>query len=183
MTPQNRLRVSLATARYLDALERDDQAALDTLWLQAANDPELLAAFRDIHAGLIEEHARRNATEVQNTVASAVEEHMPGAEIVRPEIGPVTVADVAAELFRHPPALLPAEAHALNERLRSVTDLVPADLGLDAVAAWAESKFGPGPARYWAAFRQAALKARMRRSADTEFRLAARKTAPTPEGG
>lgn len=182
MTPHDRVRISLAAARYLDALERDDQAALDTLWAQAAGDAELLAAFHDINVGLLEESQARDRAAVESAVATAVERHLPSAEVVKPEAGPVTVADVAAELFRHPPARLPAEAHALNERLRSATDPLPADLGLDALIAWAEPRFGPGPARYWEAFRAAALKARMRRAADTEFQLAARKTAPRPEG-
>lgn len=183
MTPHDRIRISLTAARYLDALERDDQDALDALWSQAANDPDLLAAFHDINAGLVEDAQARDQVAVEAAVAAAVEKHLPSAEILNPETGPVTVADVAAELFRHPPDRLPAEAHALNERLRSAPDPLPADLGLEALIAWAEPNFGPAPARYWEAFRAVALKARMRRTADTEFQLAARKTAPKPEGG
>ena len=183
MTPHDRVRISLAAARYLDALERDDQDALDALWALAANDPEMLTAFNDINAGLLEEAQTRDLAAVESAVAAAVERHLPSADVVKPETGPVTVADVAAELFRHPPARMPAEAHALNEQLRTVADPLPADLGLAALLGWAESKFGPAPARYWEAFRQAALKARMRRAADTEFQLAARKTPPKPEGG
>lgn len=53
----DRLRTDLAAARYLDALGRDDRPALDALWAAAETDPELLAAFRDLHAGLVEEQA------------------------------------------------------------------------------------------------------------------------------
>jgi hypothetical protein len=183
MSPHERIRISLAAARYLDALEREDQGALDVLWAQAANDPDLLAAFHDINVGLLEEAQGTDRAAAEAAVAKAVAEHLPSAEVVRPEVGPVTVADVADELFRHPPERLPAEAHALNERLRSAPDPLPTDLGVDALIAWAEAKYGPAPARYWEAFRRAALKARMRRTADTEFRLAARQTAPRPGGG
>ena len=51
MTPNDRYRVSRAAARYLDALDRDDADALAALWAEAANDSDLQAAFRDIHAG------------------------------------------------------------------------------------------------------------------------------------
>lgn len=182
MTPHDRIRISIAAAQYLDALERDDQPALDALWAQAANDPELLAAFNDINAGLLEEAHAEDHSAVEAAVAKAVAEFLPSAEVVKPEVGPVTVADVAEELFRHPPERLPAEAHALNERLRSATEVLPTSLGIADLVAWAEARFGPAPARYWEAFRAAALKARMRRAADTDYQLAARKTAPKPEG-
>jgi hypothetical protein len=183
MTPHDRARVSLAAARYLDALERDDQDALDALWAQAAADPELLAAFNDINAGLLEEAQSHDQAAVGAAVAKAIAEHLRSAEVVKPEAGPVTVADVAEELFRHPPERLPAEVHALNERLRSATDVLPVALGLADLVSWAEARFGAAPAPYWEAFRKAALKARMRRAADAEFQLAARKTARKSEGG
>jgi hypothetical protein len=178
MTPHDRLRVSLASACYLDALERADEAALESLWASAAADPELLAAFRDIHAGLLEEQAVRNTA----ALSAAVEQHLPSAEVVRPATGPVTVADVADELFRHTPDRLPAEAHQLNERLRQSPEPLPPDLGLSKLTAWAEAKYGAAPPAYWKAFREAAIKARMRASADAEFQLAARRTKSRPEG-
>lgn len=180
MTPHDRLRVSIAAARYLEALERDDQATLDALWARAAADPDLLAAFRDIHAGLVEEQAARDAAALGTVVSAAVERHLPSAEVVRPATGPVTVGDVAEELFRHTPDRLPAAAHALNERLRAAADPLPADLGLSKLTAWAEAKFGAAPPDYWAAFRQAALKLELRSAAEAEYQLAAR-AAPKPE--
>jgi len=181
MTPHDRLRVSIAAARYLEALERDDQATLDALWAQAAADPDLLAAFRDIHAGLIEEQAARDAAALGTTVATIAEQHLRSAEVIRPEAGPVTVGDVAEEVFRHTPDRLPAAAHALNERLRAAADPLPADLGLSKLTAWAEAKYGPAPAEYWAAFYAALVKLDLRRASETEYQLAAR-TASKPGG-
>lgn len=175
MTPQDRLRISIAAARYLEALERDDQATLDELWKDAAADPELVAAFQDIHAGLLEEQAARSASQLQEQVAAAVERHLPSAEIVHSAPGPVTVADVADELFRHTPDRLPAAAHALNDRLRSSKEPLPADLGLSALTSWAEAAFGPAPPEYWKAFHQAAIKVEIQRAAAIEYQLAARR--------
>jgi hypothetical protein len=175
MTPHDRLRVSLAAARYLDALERHDEVELGALWVSAAADPELLAAFRDIHAGLLEEQAARNTA----ALAAAVEQHLPSAEIVRPKSGPVTVADVADELFRHTPDRLPAEAHRLNERLRQSPEPIPTDLGLPKLIAWAEAKYGPAVPEYWKAFHQVVIKLHTRRES-AEYQIAARK-APKPE--
>jgi len=61
-------------------------------------------------------------------------------------------------------------------------DELPENLGLAALVAWAEAKFGPAPAEYWKAFRQAAIKVRMRTNADVEFQLAAR-PHEAPTGG
>jgi len=175
MTPHDRLRVGLAAARYLDALERNDEADLESLWAAAAADPELLAAFRDIHAGLLEEQAARDAA----VLSEAVEKHLPSAEVVRPPSGPVTVADVADELFRHTPDRLPADAHRLNERLRQSAEPIPTDLGLPKLIAWAEAKYGPAVREYWKAFHQAVIKLHTRRES-AEYQTAARK-APKPE--
>ena len=71
----------------------------------------------------------------------------------------------------------------LNEALRTARDPLPDDLGLPALTAWAEARFGAAPAAYWQAFREAAIKVRMRVSADSEFQLAARRTTPKVEGG
>ena len=78
-------------------------------------------------------------------LTAAVETHLPSAEIVRPSVGPVTVGDVAEELFRHTPDRLPAEAHLLNERLRASQEPLPEDLGLSGLIGWAEKLFGAAP--------------------------------------
>lgn len=175
MTPNDRrLWIDLTAARYLEAVERDDFDAQVELWALAAQDPELEAAFHDIHLGLLEE--RESALPAAIEAAAA---HLTSGEIVRPAAGPVTVAQVADELFRHTPDRLPPEAHALNDRLRQSDEPLPADLGLSKLVVWAEAKFGPAAAEYWQAFRAAALKLELRAAADTEYQLAAR-AAPKP---
>ena len=181
MTLHDRIRISIMAARYLEALERDDDAILAALWDAAASDHELLAAFEDIHSGLVEEQVEE-AAKITEGLVSYLNEHLNEAEIVRTPVGPVTVADVADELFQYPPHRMPATAHQLNERLRSARNPLPIDLGLPKLVAWAEATFGPGSAEYWKAFREAAIKVRMRRNADHEFQLAARQTKPRPEG-
>jgi hypothetical protein len=181
MTPNDgRFRLDLAAARYLEALERDDFATVAALWSDAAADAELAAALREVHAGLAEEQQWADVTAATAVVSVAVEQHLPSGTVIRPPVGPVTVADVAEDLFRHPPDRLPAAAHQMNEVLRAARDLLPADLALSKLTTWAESKFGPAPAEYWQAFRQAALKLELRRAADAQYQLAAR-PAPKPE--
>src|SRR5438552_2289614 len=116
-TNNRRLQLDLAAARYLDALERDDFSTMAAIWQAALTDLDLDAVLREVHAGLVEEQSRDTAASSSAVLTAAVEKYMPSAEIVRPEVGPVTVADVAEELFRHTPGRLPADAHALNERL------------------------------------------------------------------
>jgi hypothetical protein len=169
-----RLQLDLAAARYLDALERDDFDTMTALWQAALTEPDLEAVLREVHAGLIEEHGREAAAATRAALTSAVETHLPSAEVVRPGAGVVTVADVADELFRHTPDRLSPEAHLLNERLRASREPIPADLGLSKLAAWAEALFGPAPVEYWKAFRQAAVKLELRRAAEAEYHLAAR---------
>jgi hypothetical protein len=177
----DRIRLDLLAARYLEAVERDDFETQDQLWKLAGTDPQLVALFRQVHDDLLAEQAEAETARATTLVAAAVEQHLTSAEVVTPTAGPVTVADVANELFRHPPDRLPAAAHALNERLRRSAEELPASLGLTKLVAWAEAKFGPAPVEYWKAFREAALLVRMRAGAETEFQLAARK-APKPEG-
>jgi hypothetical protein len=176
MTPNDRrLWIDLTAARYLEAVERDDFDAQVELWALAARDAELEAAFHEIHAGLVEELQAATVTAVD----AAAEKHLTSGEVVRPAAGPVTVGQVADELFRHAPNRLSADAHALNDRLRRSDEPLPADLGLSKLAAWAEAKFGPAAAEYWQAFRQAALKLELRRAAETGHQLAAR-SVPKP---
>lgn len=182
MTPHDRLRLSIATARYLEALERDDQAILDSLWRLAATDEELLAALRQVHAGLIEEQQQADETSLTGRVASAAEEHLLGGEVARSLAEPLTVSDAAEELFRCPPAHLPAASHQMNERLRALRDTFPAELGLTGFITWAEDRYGPAPAAYWKSLREAAIKLEIRRAAEVDYQLAARRAA-RPEGG
>ncbi len=179
MTSNDRsLWIDFVAARYLDAIERDDFDAQLELWRVAETNPELLAAFHDIHAGLI---AEENEAAVA-AVDAAAGKHLLSGEIIQPKGRPVTVADIANELFHHTPDRLPAEAHALNERLRAVSESLPDDLGFSRLMAWAEARFGSAPVGYWKAFYAALVKLDLRRASETEYQLAAR-AAPKSEGG
>lgn len=183
MTPQHRLRIDLAAAAYLDALERDDADAQAHLWARAATDADLLAALREVHAGLLEEREAADRAAIGDAVARAVDAHLPSAEVVRAPAGPVTVGEVANELFRHAPDRLPPEAHALNELLRASGEPLPEDLGLWVLREWAEGKFGSAPVEYWKVFSDAARKVRMRANTEAEYQLAARRAKPASGGG
>jgi hypothetical protein len=172
---ERRLQLDLAAARYLDALERDDFAMMTAMWQSASHDHELEGILREVHAGLLEERAQGELAASAEGITTAVEEHLPSAEIVRQTSGPTTVGDVADELYRHCPDRLPIDAHLLNERLRQSQEPLPENLGLSVLTAWAESRFGEGPPEYWRVFRQAAVKLVLRSSAENEYRLAARR--------
>ncbi len=181
MNPKDyRLFVDLVAARYLDALENDDHAAMEGIWKLAAEHPDLEKALHEVHEGLLEEQAQADLAAAEAALAKVVEKHLPSAEIVRSGDRPVTVADVADELYRHTPDRLPAEAHALNEKLRGCREPLPPELGLTKLAAWGDAKFGAAPIEYWQAFRRAAVKMQLQRTAASEYRLAAR-PAPKPE--
>ena len=168
------------TAEYLDAFDAFDVAELERIWEYASREPQLEAALLDLHVALEAEAEELEQQTAESTIVSAVEKHLPSAEIVRPGNGPVTVADVADELFRHAPDRLNAEAHALNDRLRASHDPLPENLGITKFVAWAEGKYGPGAMEYWKAFRIAALELEQRQGTNTEYQLAAR-TAPKSE--
>lgn len=173
-----RLWLDLQAARYLAAIDAEDIDAQDAVWALAAKDTELEEALHAVHEGV---NAERDA-EAARAVADAVAQHLPSAEVIRLAAGPVTVGMVAAELFRHAPGKLSAAAHQLNDRLRQSAEELPTDLGLSKLTAWAEARFGPAEAGYWAAFRAAALKLELRAAAEVEYQLAARQ-APKRGGG
>lgn len=184
MTPHpDRLRTELLAARYLEAVEADDFATQSRLWALAEADPDLVAAFREVHDDLIAEQTAREAGGLVLAIGKAVTEHLTSGEVVRDPTGPVTVGAVADELFRHTPGHLPADAHAVTDRLRVSHEPLPADLGLSKLTAWAEAKFGPAPPAFWKAFRDAALKLELRRAAAADYQLAARSAGPqNPRG-
>lgn len=182
MTPrERRLQVDLAACRYLEALEQGDHDTLAELWRRAEGEPDLEAALHELHAGLLEERQQAEVDRAAVTVTAAVETHLPSARVVRPESRPVTVADVAAELFRQPPGRLPAEAHRLTETLLTAAEPLPAELALSKLIAWAEARFGPAPPEYWKAFRQAAIQLELARASAVEYQQAARATPRKPE--
>src|SRR5262249_49791077 len=106
---------------------------------------------------------------------------MPSAEIIRPIAGPLTVAEVAEHIRRHPPPGLTAEDLRLNDVLRKATEAVPAELGLTQVVHWG-GRFGPAPEAYWRAFREVALDLWMERTSATNYQLAARPQRPRRPG-
>lgn len=179
-TTNRRLHLDVTAARYLDALEQDDFDTMAEIWQAALQDLELEAVLREVHEGLIEDQTHKSAASLSAGLTTAVETHLPSAEVVRSKAGPITVADVAEELFRHTPDRLTAEAHVLNERLRGAQEPLPAELGLSKLVAWAEARFGVAPPEYWDAFRKAAVKLELRHATEAEYRLAARR-APKRE--
>lgn len=185
MTPRDeRLRLDLFASRYLDAFESHNFDAMSALWEEAGTDANLEKVLHELHAGLLEEQLEQEAQSATNALTEAVTQHLPSAEILRPTPGPVTVAEVAEELFRRPPPRLSAAAHALNEQLRLAREELPDDLGVSKLIAWAEAKYGKGPHDYWVTFRAAALELDLRRASEADYQMAARraprKTGDTP---
>ena len=182
MTPRDRrLWIDLTAAEYLAALEGEDFAAQERLWALAAADPELEAAFHEIHDGIIEEAQDAAVNPAIDAVRAAVLKHLPGVELDAPT-GPVTVAMVARELFERPPARLTPEAAQLNERLKAAAAELPGDIGLTPLTRWLEANFGATPSGYAKAFQRAALTLRMRVNSDLEVQVAARREKPQDGG-
>jgi hypothetical protein len=173
--------LDLLTEAYIAALDAGDAATLDRIWERAASEPELEAYLYALDAEIDADDKLQAGRTAKPMIADAVRTHLPSAAIVEPGTGPVTVGDVARELLRHPPAGLPAEAHALNEALGQSSEALPENLGLSKLVAWAEPRFGRAVPAYWKAFRSAALKLEMRRASAEEYQLAARR-GPKAEG-
>ena len=165
---------------YLTALDAGDDPTIERIWNAAATDPQLEAMLEDLHAEIVTDDKLQADRTAKPILAEAVRTLLPSAEIVRPGTGPVTVGDVARELLRHPPAGLPADAYALNERLLTATLSIPSELGFSKFVAWAEARFGRASESYWDAFYSGIIKLEVRAGAEREFQLAAR-SAPKPE--
>jgi hypothetical protein len=173
MNPADRnLWLDFMAARYLEAVERNDFDEQDRLWEIAGTDAELEEAFHQLHLAWAGEAEQNLSSEI----ADSVTKHLRSAEIIRPNAGPVTVADLANEIFLRTPDKLPAEAHQLNEKLRQVHDVVPDDVGLNDFIAWIEERYGNGLREYWRAMHDASMKLDMQRS--SEIALAARRAKP-----
>jgi hypothetical protein len=176
MTDRERQRqIDLLAMQFVDALEAGDFATIDRLWAASAVDLELETVFLETAAELAQTYEAETQAHLEEAIAEAVDQHMPSAELVRPLVGPLTVAEVAEFIHRHPPAGLTMDEIAVNEQLRQSAQLVPAELGVSQVLAWGR-QFGSLPETYWRAFRQAALKLRMRRESDVNSQMAARQT-------
>jgi hypothetical protein len=176
MTDRERQRqLDLLAIQFVDALEAGDFATVDQLWSACATDPGLETVFLDTAAELALMHEAEVRAQLEAAVAEAVEQHLPSAELIRPPAGPLTVAEVAEFIRGHPPAGLAIDEITANEHLRESAQLVPAELGMSQVLDWGR-QFGTVPEAYWRAFRQAALKLRMRRESDLHYQMAARRT-------
>jgi hypothetical protein len=178
---ENQRRLDDLALRYLAALETEDFDAIGALWEQAADDSDLDVMLHGLNAEIVAEQEREEQA-VTRAVTDQIERHMPSAEVIRPVVGPLTVAEVAECIRRHPPAGLTTDDLQLNDVLRRRTEVVPVELGLSQVLRWGTS-FGSAPEAYWRAFRQTALKLRMRGANEAEYRMAARPTKPRPPEG
>ena len=166
--------------QYLVAIYNEDFSTIERIWEIAAFDTPLEDALHELHVAVDADDLERETAAATHAITNAVQSHLKSAEIVTPSTGPVTVGDVARELFLHPPDRLAAEAHQLNQTLETSREVLPEELGLTKLIAWAEGQFGPAPSDYWKAFRLAALKLERRRGSAIEYQLAARR-APKPE--
>jgi hypothetical protein len=180
MTDRERQRqLDLLAIQFIDALEAGDFPTIDRLWSACARDPELEAVFLETAAELAQTYEAEAQARVEAAVVEAAERHLPSAELIRPVAGPLIVAEVAEFIRRHPPAGLTTVEIAANEGLRQSVQPVPAELGLSQVLEWGR-QFGSVPETYWRAFRQAALRLRMRRESDGNYQMAARQTTRKP---
>ena len=175
------LELDRLTEQYVRALRAADFPVLDRLWERATYDLEVESALLEIHDAFDADDRDQADWKVERLIAGSAAKFLTSAEIVTPSSGPVTVGDVARELFRHTPDRLPAEAHQLNQKLETSGEHLPHELGLAKLVAWAEGLFGPASADYWKAFQLAALKLERRRGSAVEYQLAARRAAKPEE--
>lgn len=181
MTHQEKQRqLDLIAMKYLTAVEAGDFDALAAIWLDAQSDPDLSEMLHGLNAEIVADQDARESLSSKAAIESAIEKHMPSAEVIRPMSGPLTVAEVAEHLRKNPPAGLTSDDLKLNEVLRASSELVPGELGVGQVIAWGR-RLGVAQEAYWKAFRQAALLLRMRRESAENYQMAARPTKPPPK--
>jgi hypothetical protein len=178
---ENHHRLDELALRYLAAVESEDFDTIDALWEQAADDPDLDAMLHGLNAELVAEQDAQEHAAIASAVIGQIEQHMPSAEIVRPTTGPLTIAEVAEYIRRHPPAGLTTDDLRLNDVLRRTTEAVPEELGLSQVIRWG-TRFGTAPEAYWRAFREVALDLWMQRSSAEHYQMAARPQRPKRPG-
>jgi hypothetical protein len=174
---ENQLRLDLISMQYLAAVDGSDFETLEALWLEAQDDPDLSEMLHELNAEIVTEQDASRAAITKTEIDALFDKYMPSAEVIRPEPGPLTVAQVAGYLRKHPSVGMTADDLAVNERLCTSSSLVPLDLGMQAVASWGR-QFGLVPESYWKAFRQVALLLRMRRESAENYQMAARPTKP-----
>jgi hypothetical protein len=176
-------RLDQLAMHYLAALEAEDFEQLDQLWEQAEIDTDVAEMFHELTAELVAEQEGREKAGLETAILDKIEKHLPSAEVIRPQTGPLTAAEVAEYIRRHPPAGLTIDDLRLNEQLRASGEVVPTELGLSQVLKWGQ-RFGTAPEAYWRAFREVALDLWMQRSSGVEnYQLAARPQRPQRPGG
>jgi hypothetical protein len=178
---ENQQRLDRLALQYLAAVETEDFYTIDALWRQAADDADLDAMLHGLNDELVAEQDAHENAAITSAVLGSIEQHMPSAEIVRPVTGPLTVAEVAEHIRRHPPAGLTTDDLALNDLLRKANEAVPAELGITQVIRWG-ARFGSAPEAYWRAFREVALDLWMERTSAANYQLAARPQRPKRSG-
>lgn len=160
----------VSAMRYLAAVEAEDFAAIAEMWTQAERDSQLAAMFHELHAEL----AATSGDRVEASVVATIEKLLPSAIVERPVAKLMTVAEVAEQLRRHPPAGLTLDDLRTTDTLLASTEPVPATLGLAETVEWGRT-FGSASDAYWKAFRDAALLLRMQRESHAHnWQMAAR---------
>jgi hypothetical protein len=179
---ENQRRLDALAMRYLNALDTSDFATIEALWRLAEQDLDLGEMLHGLNAELVADKEVDARTTIGHEVVAAVEKHMPSAEVVRPVAGPLTVAEVAEHIRRNPPRGLTTDDLRLNDVLRTLPEVVPAELGVSQVVEWGR-QFGVASEAYWKAFRAAALKLRMQRESAENYQMAARPGKPKSAEG
>lgn len=179
---ENQQRLDQLAMQYLQAIDREDFDTIDALWEQAADDADLDAMLHGLNAELAAAQDAAEDAALDAAILASIDKHLPSAEVILPRPGPLTVAEVAEHLRRHPPAGLTSDDWTLNDLLRQATEEVPMQLGISFVVGWGR-RFGSAPEAYWRAFRQVVLKLRMQRESDPHLQMAARPTKPRPPEG
>ncbi len=178
---ENQHRLDRLALQYLAAVETEDFDTIDALWRQAVDDADIDAMLHGLNAELVVEQDAQEHAAITSAVLNSVEKHMPSAEILRPKTGPLTVAEVAEYIRRHPPAGLTTDDLKLNDVLRKETEVVPTELGISQVVRWG-ARFGLAPEAYWSSFREVALDLWMERTSEANYQLAARPQRPKRPG-
>jgi len=178
---EKQLRLDQLALQYLAAVETEDFDTIDALWEQAADDADLDAMLHGLNAELVVEQDAEEHAAIASAVLEQIEQYMPSAEVIRPRTGPLTVAEVAEHIRRHPPAGLTTDDLKLNDLLRKAREEVPAELGISQVIRWG-ARFGAAPEAYWRAFREVALDLWMERTSAANYQLAARPKRPKRPG-
>jgi hypothetical protein len=178
---ENQHRLDRLALQYFAAVETEDFDTIRALWEQAADDTDLDAMLHGLNAELVAEQEARESATIASVVLDTIDKHMPSAEVIRPTTGPLTVAEVAEHIRRHPLAGLTTDDLTINDVLRKATEEVPTELGISQLVRWG-TRFGFAPEAYWRAFREVALDLWMQRTSAENYQLAARPQRPKAPG-